>query len=183
MDLRQGAIAETWYRAFTYMFIHAGLLHLAFNMYALWLFGPRIEHTWGSRAFALFYLWCGLGGALFHALFGGLSFMVGASAAVYPRLRNALMPGTPAFTKRLAPGLGLAEDFGDGGSFGLHRCGLLAEGVVAAREGGRGADDERLAVVVEHLRAAGVDPDAPYLRPGSTDDYPEVAAAGRTGCR
>jgi membrane associated rhomboid family serine protease len=80
---RQGAIAETWYRAFTYMFLHAGLLHLAFNMYALWLFGPRLEHTWGARAFALFYVWCGLGGALFHALFGGLSFMVGASAAVY----------------------------------------------------------------------------------------------------
>ena len=80
---RQGPIAETWWRAFTYMFLHAGLLHLAFNMYALWLFGPRLEHGWGARGFALFYAWCGLGGAIFHALFGGMAYMVGASAAIY----------------------------------------------------------------------------------------------------
>ncbi len=80
---RQGSLGETWWRAFTYMFLHAGLLHLAFNMYALWIFGPRLEHTWGARGFILFYLWCGLGGAVFHALFGGLAPMVGASAAIY----------------------------------------------------------------------------------------------------
>ena len=80
---RSGPLAETWWTAFTYMFLHAGLLHLLFNMYTLWLFGPRIEHVWGSRSFALFYVWCGVGGAVFHALFGGLSSMVGASAAIY----------------------------------------------------------------------------------------------------
>src|SRR5213592_4762268 len=53
------------------------------NMYSLWLFGPRLEHVWGSRGFALFYIWCGVGGAVFHALFGGLSYMVGASAAIF----------------------------------------------------------------------------------------------------
>ena len=80
---RAGPIAETWWTAISYMFLHAGLLHLLFNMYTLWLFGPRLEHAWGSRSFALFYLWCGIGGAVFHALFGGLSTMVGASAAIY----------------------------------------------------------------------------------------------------
>jgi len=80
---RSGPIAETWWTAISYMFLHAGLLHLLFNMYTLWLFGPRLEHAWGSRSFALFYLWCGIGGAVFHALFGGLSTMVGASAAIY----------------------------------------------------------------------------------------------------
>jgi membrane associated rhomboid family serine protease len=80
---RQGPIAETWWTAFTYMFLHGGLWHLAMNMYALWIFGPRLEHVWGSRSFGLFYVWCGLGGAVFHALFGGLSSMVGASAAIF----------------------------------------------------------------------------------------------------
>ncbi|HJQ22165.1 MAG TPA: rhomboid family intramembrane serine protease, partial [Gemmatimonadaceae bacterium] len=80
---RAGPLAETWWTAFTYMFLHAGLWHLAMNMYTLWLFGPRLEHTWGSRGFALFYIWCGIGGAVFHALFGGLTTMVGASAAVF----------------------------------------------------------------------------------------------------
>jgi membrane associated rhomboid family serine protease len=80
---RHGPLAETWWTAFTYMFLHAGIWHLAMNMYTLWLFGPRLEHVWGSRSFALFYVWCGLGGAVFHALFGGLVPMVGASAAIF----------------------------------------------------------------------------------------------------
>ena len=86
---RQGVFAETWWRAFTYMFLHAGLWHLAMNMYTLWLFGPRLEHVWGSRGFALFYVWCGLGGAVFHALFGGLAFIAGwvssALAVIFAR--------------------------------------------------------------------------------------------------
>jgi len=80
---RSGPLAETWWTAFTYMFLHAGLWHLAMNMYTLWLFGPRLEHAWGARGFALFYVWCGLGGAIFHALFGGHTMMVGASAAIF----------------------------------------------------------------------------------------------------
>ena len=80
---RQAPLAESWWTAFTYMFLHAGLLHLAFNMYTLWIFGPRLEHLWGSRSFALFYVWCGIGGAVAHAIFGGLAPMVGASGALF----------------------------------------------------------------------------------------------------
>lgn len=80
---RSGPLSDVWWTAFTYMFLHGGLFHLAMNMYTLWLFGPRLEHTWGSRGFALFYVWCGIGGAVFHALFGGLAPMVGASAAIF----------------------------------------------------------------------------------------------------
>jgi membrane associated rhomboid family serine protease len=80
---RSGPLVETWWTAFTYMFLHAGLWHLGMNMYTLWIFGPRLEHLWDSRSFALFYVWCGLGGAVFHAFFGGLAPMVGASAAIF----------------------------------------------------------------------------------------------------
>ena len=93
---RQGPIAETWWTAFTYMFLHGGLWHLAMNMYALWIFGPRLEHVWGSRSFGLFYVWCGLGGAVFHALFGGLSSMVGASAAIFGVMLAYAMHGPRA---------------------------------------------------------------------------------------
>lgn len=79
---RAGPLSETWWTAFTYVYLHAGLLHLALNMYTLWIFGPRLEALWGSRSFALFYIWCGLGGAVFQAVLGGGS-MIGASAAVY----------------------------------------------------------------------------------------------------
>jgi membrane associated rhomboid family serine protease len=80
---RTGPLSETWWTAFTYMFLHAGLLHLVLNMYTLWIFGPRLEALWGGRGLVLFYVWCGLGGAVAHAAFGGGSPVIGASAAVY----------------------------------------------------------------------------------------------------
>ncbi len=80
---REGPLSRTWWLAFTYMFLHAGLLHLALNMYTLWIFGPRLEALWGGRSFAVFYLWCGVGGAVFHAVLGGGAPMIGASAAIY----------------------------------------------------------------------------------------------------
>lgn len=83
LAFRPGAFAEVWWQALTYAFVHAGVLHLAFNMYTLWVFGPRLEHVWGSRSFALFFVWCAIGGSVLHALFGGGASMVGASAAVY----------------------------------------------------------------------------------------------------
>lgn len=73
-----------WWTLVTYMFVHAGFWHLAFNMYALWAFGPRLEAAWGARRFTYYYLWCGLGGVALHALFvRGPSLLVGASAAVF----------------------------------------------------------------------------------------------------
>src|SRR5436190_120812 len=46
----------------TYMFLHANLLHLAFNLLALFMFGPPVEERMGGRAFVTYYLLCGLGG-------------------------------------------------------------------------------------------------------------------------
>jgi hypothetical protein len=82
-----------------------------------------------------------------------------------------LQPRTPAFTKPIAPGLGLAEDPGNGESFGLHRCRLLAEAAVHAAERGEEELERRLARVAHHFRDAGVDPERPYLNAGSDDDY------------
>ena len=48
----------------TYMFLHAGIIHLAFNMLMLLVFGSSVEERIGGRAFLLFYLLCGIGGAL-----------------------------------------------------------------------------------------------------------------------
>lgn len=71
-----------WWTIATYMFVHAGLWHIAFNMLSLWMFGPRIEHLWGARSFLYFYVWCGIGGAIAHLLLEGSAGLVGASAAV-----------------------------------------------------------------------------------------------------
>lgn len=67
----------------TYMFVHAGFWHLAMNMYTLWLFGPRVEHAWSSGGFTRYYLWCGLGGWLFHVMLTRNGLLVGASGAIF----------------------------------------------------------------------------------------------------
>ncbi|HEV8176947.1 MAG TPA: rhomboid family intramembrane serine protease, partial [Gemmatimonadales bacterium] len=43
----------------TYMFVHAGLLHLLSNMLMLYVFGTAVESRMGSRHFILYYLYCG----------------------------------------------------------------------------------------------------------------------------
>jgi membrane associated rhomboid family serine protease len=77
------ALPSGWWGFFTYMFVHAGLVHIALNMFLLWSFGPRLEAVWGTRAFLTFYLWCGIGGALTHLVIFRAGHLVGASAAVY----------------------------------------------------------------------------------------------------
>jgi membrane associated rhomboid family serine protease len=72
-----------WWTAISYMFAHAGLLHLAANMYGLYLFGPRLEHAWGPRKFVWFYTLCGLGGVAFDMLVVKTGTLIGSSAAVF----------------------------------------------------------------------------------------------------
>ncbi len=82
LGLSVGDLGSGWWTPFTYMFVHAGLWHLAFNMLALWMFGPRVEHSWTTRGFTYFYIWCGLGGAIAHLLLQRNAGLIGASAAV-----------------------------------------------------------------------------------------------------
>jgi len=83
----------------THMFMHGGVWHLAFNMYALWMFGSSLEYQWGSKKFLFFYFVTGIGAALFYSLVLWIQLtyteapalwfeimrtpMVGASGAVY----------------------------------------------------------------------------------------------------
>jgi membrane associated rhomboid family serine protease len=50
----------------THMFMHGGIWHLFFNMYALYIFGQILESVWGSKRFLIYYMVCGLGAALVH---------------------------------------------------------------------------------------------------------------------
>jgi len=75
----------------TYGFLHAGVLHIVLNMYALWLFGSRLEYLWGGRRFAAYYLACVVGAALVQLVVseinlaqGGVAYPVlGASGGVF----------------------------------------------------------------------------------------------------
>ena len=79
------AVARPW-TFVTYMFLHGGLLHLAFNLLALFVFGPPVEERMGGRAFLGYYALCGLGGAALSfalVLLRPVGTVIGASAAVY----------------------------------------------------------------------------------------------------
>jgi len=67
----------------TYMFLHAGLMHIAFNMLTLWFFGPRVEARVGSRRFIQLYFVSGITGALLSFLMAPYAAIVGASAAIF----------------------------------------------------------------------------------------------------
>ena len=90
------------YQVFTYMFLHGGVSHLFFNMFALWMFGRQLEYELGSQRFFTYYMVCGIGAALLqlgvgyaeyiHAVaangfYGSLDLLriptVGASGAVF----------------------------------------------------------------------------------------------------
>ena len=48
----------------TYLFVHADIVHVLFNMLIVWMFGVDLERRWGARAFTKFYFICGIGAGL-----------------------------------------------------------------------------------------------------------------------
>ena len=52
------------YQLFTYMFMHANLEHIFFNMFAVWMFGRTLEMVFGSKRFLTYYLVCGIGAGI-----------------------------------------------------------------------------------------------------------------------
>lgn len=75
------ADGELW-RVITSGFLHGSLLHIGFNMYALWIFGPTLERAVGTVRFALMYLAGLLGGSVAVLLFDFDQATLGASGAV-----------------------------------------------------------------------------------------------------
>src|SRR2546422_5522005 len=73
------------WQLFTYQFLHGGLLHILFNMFALWMFGCTLERRWGSEFFLKYYFVSVIGGGILNVLLmpGQTAPSIGASAGVY----------------------------------------------------------------------------------------------------
>ncbi len=67
----------------TYMFLHAGIGHLFFNMLGLYFFGPRLESALGGQRFLMLYFISGISGGLLSFLFAPYTPIIGASGAVF----------------------------------------------------------------------------------------------------
>ena len=73
-----------FYRLFTCMFVHADILHILFNMIALYSIGPVVERYYGKSKFLLIYLVSGLRGSIFSGVFMTAdSISIGASGAIF----------------------------------------------------------------------------------------------------
>lgn len=72
-----------WFRLATAMFMHGGFLHLAFNMYALYILGSYVESIYGTDRFLSYYFLTGLAGNLATHVFYYNSLSVGASGAIF----------------------------------------------------------------------------------------------------
>lgn len=70
---------QVW-QVITHMFMHGGLTHILFNMYALWAFGGPIEQMLGQKKFIFFYFSAGIGAALLHTLVNYYDFQSGYNA-------------------------------------------------------------------------------------------------------
>ena len=78
-----------YWQFLTYMFMHADMFHILFNMLILWMIGSELEAQWGAKFFIKYYFVCGLSAGLFYlgvmSIFRGQASvpMMGSSGAVY----------------------------------------------------------------------------------------------------
>jgi len=91
----------------TYMFLHANVMHILFNMLALFMFGSDLERTWGSKRFLKYYFVTGVGAGVCSWLVSVNSIVItiGASGAIYGLLLayGVLWPNRVVYLNFLFP--------------------------------------------------------------------------------
>jgi rhomboid protease GluP len=76
-------LSGEWWRLITYMFLHGGILHIAFNMWCLWDLGALCESLYGRWTYAAIYLVTGIAGGLGTVIWNPGALTVGASGAIF----------------------------------------------------------------------------------------------------
>ena len=99
-----GSVIERAIPFVTYIFLHGSAMHVAINCVWLLAFGPVVARRFGSLIFLVFFLVCGVGGALAHLVcnWGSPAPVIGASAAVSGLMAAGfrMLPAGPADTRR-----------------------------------------------------------------------------------
>ena len=91
--------------------------------------------------------------------------------SIYSEIEKELNDDVPIFTKKLNSGLSLAEDPATGESFGMSRCGIIAEGIKNAYQNGQVTDEKTMHEIQQSFQARGIQINLPYLNAGSKDIY------------
>ncbi len=74
------------WQPFTYMFMHADVLHILMNMYMLWMFGRALEQVWGRRRFYKYYYICGIGAGLINVIVKSIPELYGRAPSDIPTI-------------------------------------------------------------------------------------------------
>jgi membrane associated rhomboid family serine protease len=82
-EVFRGVVDGAWWRLVTSGFLHYGVIHIAMNMYVLWVVGPSLERELGHTRFFLVYLASLLGGSAGALLLSPNNLTVGASGAIF----------------------------------------------------------------------------------------------------
>jgi len=90
------------YQLITHMFMHGGIGHIFFNMFALWMFGSALENVWGPKRFLIFYLVTGLGAAILHLAVGSIDIIrlqneISAAGADVGQVKQAIFDRIDGF--------------------------------------------------------------------------------------
>lgn len=93
------------------------------------------------------------------------------ASEIHADVRRYMKAHTPLFAKQLLPGLALAEDPGNGQSFGMSRCALLAQSVVNSWQQGVQSQESRMSILRALFEHAGLNLDHPHLSLSSVDHY------------
>ncbi|MEM8781437.1 MAG: rhomboid family intramembrane serine protease [Planctomycetota bacterium] len=170
---------QVW-RFLSYQFLHGGLFHIAFNMLGLYFFGPLIERWWGSRRFLVFYLLCGVSGAVVASVLaltvgptimplqaplvgasGSLFGILAACAVLFPDRRVMLLiPPVPMTMRTLAivfltlAALSVIAGSQNAGGEAAHLGGAVLGFLLVRKPGLLGWADRLSAVSVPDLKGA-----------------------------
>lgn len=82
-----------YYRLFTSMFLHIGILHLLCNMYSLYIIGKEVENVFGKVKYLIIYLLSGIAGSVLSLAFNHNTICAGASGAIFGLLGALLYFG------------------------------------------------------------------------------------------
>lgn len=90
---------------------------------------------------------------------------------IYPKVQSKMNAQVPLFTKKLSEGLSMAEDPGNGDSFGMHRCRLLARGIYNSYLNNDTSAENTMLSIEQSFNVNGISLNTPYMNSGQPDDY------------
>lgn len=116
----------------SYMFMHGGIGHIFFNMFALWMFGNALENYWGGKRFLTYYMVTGIGAGLIHTVVIYLNLMPLLSEVdLLVNNPNSIVPSTEL---RQNYSYFVSQGF-DGNDMALFKMWLLDQPVVVGASG------------------------------------------------